>query len=147
MLEFILGKLLATPIIGALLQPIVNGLLTAQKQKLDAAGSHEARETEIAIKGLDLDKREAEINADVVKAEQGNWFTRSVRPLIGLTVVVLLWKVIVYDKALGQWTVGHTDALDENLWSVVKAIIYAYFGGRSAEKVATTVAGVFKRKS
>jgi hypothetical protein len=40
---------------------------------------------------------------------------------------------------------GHTDALDENLWSVVKAIIYAYFGGRSAEKVATTVAGVFKK--
>jgi hypothetical protein len=88
MFEFIIGKLLATPIIGALLQPIVNGLLTAQKQKLDAAGSHEARLAEIATQAIALDKREAEINADVVKAEQGNWFTRSIRPLIGLTAVV-----------------------------------------------------------
>jgi hypothetical protein len=144
---WLLEKLLATPIIGAILSPIITGLLTAQKQKLDAAGSHEAREAEIAIKAIDLDKREAEINADVVKAEQGNWFTRSIRPAIGMAVVILVWKILVFDKALGQWTAGHTDALDDKLWNVVMVIIVSYFGGRSAEKVATTVAGVFKRKS
>lgn len=145
-MEWLFAKLLATPVIGAILAPVINGLLTAQKQKLDAAGSHEARETEIAIKAIDLDKREAEINADVVKAEQGNWFSRSVRPAIGFAVVILIWKILVYDKALGQWTMGHTDALDEKLWNVVMVIIVSYFGGRSAEKVATTVAGVFKKK-
>lgn len=145
MFEFILGKLLVTPVIGALLNPIVTGLLTAQKQKLDAAGNHEARLAEIAQQAIALDKREAEVNADVVKAEQGNWFTRSVRPAMGWIVIILLAKVLLWDKAFGQWTAGHTDALDPNLWNVVMIIIGAYMGGRSAEKIATTVAGVFKK--
>jgi hypothetical protein len=36
-------------------------------------------------------------------------------------------KLYVYDKALGQWTGGHTDALDPNLWTVVTATIGFYF--------------------
>jgi hypothetical protein len=87
MFEGFLAKMLATPIIGAILSPIINGLLTAQKQKLDAAGSHEARVAEIATQAIALDKREAEVNADIIKAEQGNWFTRSVRPLLGMAAV------------------------------------------------------------
>lgn len=145
MFQGFLAKMLATPVIGAILGPVINGLLTAQKQKLDAVGSHEARTVEIAQKAIELDKREAEVNAQVVIAEQGNWFTRSVRPMIGFAVVILIWKVIVYDKALGQWTGGHTDALDPKLWNVVMVIIGAYFGGRSAEKVASTIAGAFKK--
>ena len=139
-------KLIATPIIGAILQPIVTGALTAQKQKLDAAGSHEARVTELALKAQELDAKEADVNAKVIIAEQGNWFTRSVRPALGFAVVVLVWKLIVYDKALGQWTGGHTDMLDKDLWNVVMVIIGAYMGGRSAEKVATTIASAFGKR-
>lgn len=144
-MEWLLGKLIATPIIGAILGPIINGLLTAQKQKLDAAGNHEARVAELAQQQFALDRREAEVNADVVKAEQGNWMTRLPRPLIALAVVVLIWKLLVYDKALGQWTAGHTDPLGEDIWSVVKVIIISYFGGRTAEKVADKITGIWKR--
>jgi hypothetical protein len=144
-MEWLLGKLIATPVIGAILGPIVNGLLTAQKQRLEAAGSHEARVADLAQKSLDLDKREAEVNASIVIAEQGHWFTRCIRPLLGLAVVVLVWKVIVYDKALGQWTGGSTDALDPKLWNVVMTIIISYMGGRTAERVADKIAGVFKK--
>ncbi len=145
MFEWLFGKLLATPVIGAILGPIVNGLLTAQKQKLDAAGSHEARVAEIAQQQLSLDRREAEVQAQIIIAEQGNWMTRWVRTMMAAPVVFVLWKLLVWDKALGSWTHGHTDPLDSNLWGVMMAVIISYMGGRSAEKIADKIAGVFKK--
>jgi hypothetical protein len=141
-MEWLLGKFLAAPVIGAILGPIVNGLLTAQKQKLDAAGSHEARVAEIAQAAIALDRREAEVNAQVVLAEQGNWVTRWVRPVWALPFILFTFKVVVYDKMMG-W--GTTPALDPNMWSVFMIMVGAYFGGRSAEKVAGTIAAAFKR--
>lgn len=125
--------------------PIVNAALKAYQSKLDAAGSTEARKVELAREAMALDRREAELNNALLIAEQGNWFTRSIRPLLALPVVILLFKVLVYDKALGEWTGGRTDALDPNLWGVVMAVVIAYMGGRSLEKIATKVTDVFKR--
>ena len=144
-MEWILGKLIATPIIGAILSPIVNGLLTAQKQRLDAAGSHEARVAELAQQQIALDKREAEVNASVVIAEQGNWVTRSIRPIFGLAAGILTWKILVWDLALGGWTGGSTDKLSPQAYWLLTTIVIAYMGGRSAEKVADKIAGVFKK--
>lgn len=141
-MEF-LAKWLATPIIGAILNPLVNAYLTSQKQKLDAAGSHEARAAEIAQKALEVDKREAEVNASIIVAEQGNALTRMVRPLFAIPFILFTWKVVVWDKMLG-W--GVTDALDPKMWGVFMAIVIAYFGGRSAERVASTIAGAFGKK-
>jgi len=139
---WLLGKFLAAPVIGAILSPIINGLLTAQKQKLDAVGSHEARVAELAQQAVALERREAEVNAQVVIAEQGNWMTRWVRPVWAMPFIAFTWKVVVYDKILG-W--GTTDPLDPKMWSVFMLMVGAYYGGRSAEKVATTIAGAFKR--
>lgn len=137
-----LASFLTGPIIGAIFKPIISGLLTAQKQKLDAVGSHEARVAELAAKQLDLDKRESEVNAEVVKAEQGNWVTRWVRPAFAMPFVLFTWKIVVWDKMLG-W--GTTDPLDPRMWGVFMAVVISYFGGRSAEKVAEKIAGVFKK--
>ncbi len=144
-MEWILGKLLATPVIGALLTPIINGLLTAQKQKLDAAGSHEARVAEITQQQFALDRREAEINASVVIAEQGNWITRWVRPAFAAPFIIFTWKVVVWDKVLGSWTNGNTDPLDPKMWGVFMAVVIAFFGGRTAEKVADKITGIWKK--
>lgn len=147
MLAWLGGKLLAAPVIGAILNPIVNGLVTAQKQKLDAAGNHEARVVELVAKERQLDQREAELNAQSYAIDAGgNWFQRVPRPAMGWIVVILLAKVLLWDKAFGQWTGGHTDGLDVELWWVVKTIIISYFGGRSAEKIADRISGVWKTK-
>lgn len=143
------ATLLGTPLIGtilkAILGPLLQTYLTAQKQKLDAAGSHDARVAEVATKALELDKREAEINAQIVLAEQGNWFTRIPRPIMGCSVAILVAKIIVWDLALGQWTGGHTDKLSPQAFWIVTTIIIAYFGSRSVEKVANTVSSIFKK--
>lgn len=144
-MEWLLGKLIAAPVIGAILQPIVNGLLTAQKQKLDAVGSHEAQVIEMAKQQYDLDKREAELNSETIRAEQGNWITRSIRPLLALPVIILVWKLLVWDKALGQWTNGTTDSLSDQIWWYCTTVTIAYFGGRTVEKVADKISGIWKR--
>jgi Holin of 3TMs, for gene-transfer release len=125
--------------------PIVNGAIKAYQAKLEAGNTHDRIAADLAGQALALEKREAEVNAQVVIAEQGNWMTRSVRPALGWIVIVLVGKILLYDKAFGQWTGGHTDPLDANLWNVVMVIIGAYMGGRSAEKVATTIAGAFRK--
>lgn len=144
-MEWLLGKLIAAPVIGAILGPIVNGLLTAQKQKLDAVGSHEAVAADLAKKAFELDSREAQVNAETVRAEQGNWITRSVRPLLAMPVIIIMWKLIVYDKAFGTWTQGHTDQLSPEMWWFCTTVTVAYMGGRSAEKIADKISGIWKK--
>lgn len=136
---------LAKLLVGSALSPIINAALGWQKQKLEAAGSHEARIAELAQQQLALDRREAEVQADIVKAEQGNWFTRWQRPMFGGAAVVLTWKLLVWDLALGQWTSGHTDKIGPQAYWLLTTIVIAYMGGRSAEKIADKIAGAFKK--
>ncbi len=96
--------------------------------------------TELAIKTQELDAREAEINAKVLVAEQGNAATRWVRPVWAAPFVIWTWKVVVWDLCLG-W--GSTPELRGITAQLCLAISIAYFGGRSAEKVASTIAGAF----
>lgn len=50
-----------------------------------------------------------------------------VRTFIALPVGILFWKIFVWDKALGQWTGGRTDALSPELWHVISIVIGFYF--------------------
>jgi len=136
-MEWILGKLIAAPIIGAILQPVIGGLLTAQKQKLDAVGSHEAVVADLAKREMDVEAQERELQAKMVIAEQGNIITRSVRPLMAAPFILFMWKVIVWDKVLG-W--GTTDALDPKMWGVFMAVVVAYMGGRVIETGTSKIA-------
>lgn len=63
----------------------------------------------------------------ILTAEIGSRLVAIVRVLLALPVVILLWKLFVYDKALGQWTHGHTDPLGDDLWKVVTGVIAFYF--------------------
>ena len=144
-MEWFIEKLIAAPIIGAILQPVIGGLLTAQKQKLDAVGSHEAVAADLAKKAFELDQKEAEVNASIIIAEQGNWVTRSIRPILGMAAAILTWKILVWDLALGQWTQGSTDRLSPQAFWLLTTIIIAYMGGRSAENIATKIAGIWKK--
>lgn len=142
MFEWIAAKLLATPVIGAILNPVINGLLTAQKQKLDAVGSHEAVVADLAKRDFELQGQERELQAKMVIAEQGNIITRSVRPLMAMPFIIFMWKVIVWDKVLG---LGATDPLDPKMWGVFMAVVVAYMGGRVVETGAAKIADAIIR--
>lgn len=65
---------------------------------------------------------------DVMVAESGSSKLNAfMRACLAAPVAIVLTKIYIWDKALGQWTMGHTDALDPNLWNVITATIAFYF--------------------
>jgi len=119
--------------------PLIKGALDAYKARLEAGSTKEKLAAELAERELGLQQREAELASQVLIAEQGNWMTRWVRPLWALPFIIFTFKIVVWDKVLG---LGSTDPIDPNMWSVYMLIAGAYFGGRSAEKIAA----ILKRK-
>jgi hypothetical protein len=118
--------------------PVINGLISAYKAKLTAANTTEARAVELAAAEIQGEVAARQVEASIIRQEEGRWWTACIRPLFAMPFIVFAWKVIVWDKVLG-W--GTTDALDPNMWSVFITVIGAYFGGRTIEKVAR----IFKR--
>lgn len=68
-----------------------------------------------------------EAKRDVMVAESQDPTNRRMRAALASPVAVFLWKVIVFDKALGQWTGGRTDGLSPELWYVVMTVVAFYF--------------------
>lgn len=64
---------------------------------------------------------------EVLLANSGNPFTKFIMFGFGVGPLILLTKIYVWDKAFGQWTSGHTDRLDDNLWWIIIAQIGFYF--------------------
>lgn len=120
-------------IISFLGGPVIKGLIDAYQAKLKAGNVSERIAADVAAGEIAAQTRDVEIAAEIVKSEQGRWYTACIRPLFCLPFIVFTFKVIVWDKVLG-W--GVTDPLDPNMWNVFMIIIGAYFGGRSIEKVA-----------
>jgi hypothetical protein len=126
---------------NALTGPLVDGLVNYQKAKLAAGNTSERLAADLAQRELQVEVREAEVNSQTVIAEQGNWLTRSVRPLMAMPFIIFLWKVVVWDKVLA---LGTTDRLDPKMWGVFMAVVVAYMGGRSFELGASKIADSIK---
>lgn len=123
-------------ILGFLTGPIIKGVIDGYKAKLDAGNTRDRIAADLAAKQIELDKREREIQGQVLIAEQGNWFTRIIRPLWALPFVIWTWKVVLWDKVLG---LGVTDELHGAVGGLLVTIAGAYFLGRSAETVARII--------
>jgi hypothetical protein len=118
--------------------PIVESLINAYKSRLTAESVQDRTAAELAGKAIEAEIEARKSAAAVIIAEQGRWYTAVIRPLLTVPVIIYLWKVIVWDKVLG---LGTTDAIggDVSIW--VGAIVTTYVGGRSFEKIATTIWG------
>lgn len=82
--------------------------------------------------------RQLEAQQAILMAEQGNFITRMIRPLLALPFVIYFWKVVVWDKVL---KLGVTDPLGQDLWAVATIVVGSYFISRGAEKLI----GIWKR--
>jgi hypothetical protein len=133
-------------ITGPLIGKVLGAVTDSYKAKLAAGNTTERIAADLASRQILLDQREAELNASVVIAEQGNWVTRMVRPLFALPFILFTWKVVLWDKVLGHLTGGTTDPLDPKMWGVFMLIVGAYFGGRTIEKATNIIADAFGKK-
>lgn len=119
--------------------PGLKSLVDGYKAKLEAGNTSERIAAELAGRELAVEQREREVAASIVIAEQGNWFTRSVRPLWALPFVIYTWKLVVWDKVLGAWTQSATDPLTGGMETLIITVAAAYFGGRTIENVARII--------
>lgn len=109
---------------------ITDKIVDLQIKKSDAKTEQERIAADERVKGL-------EAKRDVMVAEAGSRINTWTRAALAFPVVVVLWKVLVFDKALGQWTGWTTDALSPELWYVVMVVLGFYF--------LDTIAARFKR--
>jgi hypothetical protein len=118
--------------------PMVNGLISAYKAKLDAANTKDRIAADLAAKEIEAEIEARRQATAILIAEQGRWYTAIIRPLLAFPIVIYLWKVIVWDKVLG---LGSTDPITGMVADWAGIIVTAYVGGRTIEKVAR----IFKR--
>lgn len=50
-----------------------------------------------------------------------------VRCFFAVPVGCILWKLCFWDIALGQWTHGSTDRIDEHVWNLIYVVTGFYF--------------------
>jgi hypothetical protein len=64
---------------------------------------------------------------DALLAASHSPWTSVMQFMIALGPMIVLNKILIWDKALGDYTSGHTDSLDPNLWWVITATVGFYF--------------------
>ena len=116
--------------------PFAKAAVDAYRAKLTAENTSEKIAADLAARELQVESRERELQAQMVAAEQGTWYTALPRPLFGYAFVVYAWKVVVWDSVFGF---GSTPALSGDMAQWATIVLTAYFGGRSLEKVARTL--------
>jgi len=116
--------------------PFAKAAVDAYRAKLQFENTAGKTAADLASRELAVEQRERELDVQLLQAEQGNAFTRMVRPLWAMPFVVYTWKAVVWDKVLG-W--GSTDALSGSVATLAVTIATAYFGGRTIEKVARII--------
>lgn len=129
MLSLILG------FVASWLPSIGKTLVDGYKVKVDGENTKARIDADLVSRKLELDAREADINAQTVRMEQGNVITRWVRPVWTLPFVAYTWKIVVWDKMLGFYTEGSTPSLGPTMDWLMTVIVIAYFGGRTLEKL------------
>lgn len=118
--------------------PIVSGLIGAYKARLDAKGKDNAMAADLAAKEIEGEIAARQVEASIIRQEEGRWYTALPRPLFAYAFVIYVWKLVVWDKVLG---LGSTDPLSPELSQWALIILTAYFGGRTIEKVARIFRG------
>lgn len=99
---------------------ITNAIVNERLKLIDAKTASEKMASQELINTL-------EARRQVLLAKSGQWETRLITAAFGIGPLFLLTKIYVWDKALGQWTNGTTDKLDDNLWWVITAQVGFYF--------------------
>ena len=133
-----LVRLFTGPVLNAITGPI----LEAYKAKLGAENNQDGKIVELASKAIDAEidaRREA---SKTLIAEQGRWWTAAPRAITCWSFAIFVAKVVVWDKVLG---LGSTDALTGDVSGWAGMVMVTWFGGRSLEKIASTIAAIFRR--
>lgn len=103
------------------IEKITEAIIKARADALNAATEQERIASQERVATLQARRDALIAEAGVSRANM------IVRAVMAMPVAIVLWKILVWDKALGQWTGGHTDSLSPELWNVVSVVMGFYF--------------------
>lgn len=132
------ASLLTTPIIGAIFRPIVDGLLSGYKAKLENQTSREAIAADLAQRELQVQQTEIQAQHQLKVAQIGHWWEPE--KLFAYIIVIYFAKIVLWDKVIGSF-VGYTDNAFRTDPLTGEAVGWAamvmafYFGKRGVENV------------
>jgi hypothetical protein len=119
-----LGSTLLSSGIGALFAPLTHILDTIANTKVMIAHEENATQREALIAKLGVLQSRADLMAREAPYSRLNIW---IRTIIASGPATVLCKIFIYDKALGQWTGGTTDALSPELWHTIWVVLGFYF--------------------
>lgn len=117
--------------------PFVKAALAAYQAKLTSENTTQSYKEQLAVKELDLQVREEELNTQYKIATMGAWYLPD--HLMGYAVAIYFAKLLVWDKVLAM---GATDPLAG--WAALTAnlVVGFYFG----QQTVTNVMKIWKMK-
>jgi hypothetical protein len=118
--------------------PVVNGLISAYKARLEAANTQDRMAVDLAAKAIAAEIEARKSAQAIIIAEQGRWWTALPRTLVQWSFAVFVMKCVVWDTVLG---LGTTEPLGGDIQVWAGWVMALWFGGRSLEKIATTIWG------
>ena len=118
--------------------PVINGVIGAYKAKLEVANTEGAQAADLAAKAIAAEIEARKSAQAIIIAEQGRWWTALPRAIVQWSFAVFVAKCVVWDTVLG-W--GTTEPLGGDIATWAGWVMALWFGGRSLEKIATTVWG------
>ncbi len=113
--------------------PFAKAAVDAYRAKLEAGNNSERIAADLAAREMAVKAERQAVDAQVVRAEQGRWFTAIVRPLFALPFIVFNLKIVVWDKVLNM---GATDPLSSDMLRLEAVIVAGYFGSLAVENAA-----------
>jgi hypothetical protein len=136
------GGMLGDFVSKVLVSPLFGTLLDGYKAKLAKDGSTDKVLADLATKEMLLDQRQRELDVQMNIADQGNWFTRTPRAIVQWSMALYIAKVVLWDIVLGLGsTISLKDPLIANAFNLIVAM---WFGGRTLEKITSTVVNRIK---
>lgn len=119
------------------IEKIVNDVQTTDQKKLELKASIFQLQNQLSEKMMDYESQLLAAKADVIKAEAtgASWIQRNWRPITMLTFLVL----VVCDSF--GWL---PNKLAPQAWSLLQIGLGGYVVGRSAEKIAPSIAKAMK---
>ena len=119
--------------------PIVNGLISAYKAKLEAGNTTEKIAADLAARELAVQEVEIQAQNQLRIAEVGKWYEPD--HLFGYIMVIYFGKAVLIDKVIASFIGADwsTDPLKGDLATWAGMIMMFYVGKRGIENVARII--------
>lgn len=122
--------------------PIVNALVSAYRERLAATTQQDKLAVDLAAEAIHAEIEARKVAQAIIIADNGRWWTTLPRMLVQYSAAIFFCKCVVWDTVLG-W--GTTLALGGDIANTYALVMVFWFGGRTLEKITTTVANRFAK--